>query len=369
MPIRDDKTDDARWMERALTLARRGEGLTRPNPPVGAVVVKGGHAVGEGYHRKAGGPHAEVYALRQAGGQARGATLYVTLEPCSTWGRTPPCTDAVTRAGIRRVVAAMADPNPRHRGRGMQLLRRAGIEVACGVLGREAEVLLRPFVTWICGERPWVILKLGVSLDGRIADAAGRSRWITGPPARRAVQALRRGADAVMVGAGTVVADDPSLLPRPSRGRLPWRVIVDSAGKVSPSAQVLTDAARSRTLVMTTRRCPAARRKACERGGAQVVELPADGHGVALVDALKRLHALGVMRVLCEGGGQLAAGLLRAGLVDELVFFVAPKILGGGAIPAIAGPGWNLTDAPRFQVETVERLGDDVMIRWIRQGA
>lgn len=352
-------------MALALELARRGEGLTRPNPPVGAVVVAGGRLVGQGYHRKAGGPHAEVYALRQAGRQASGGTLYVTLEPCSTWGRTPPCTDAILAAGVKRVVVATGDPNPRHRGRGLSLLRRAGVMVTRGVLETEAARMIRPFAAWMGLGRPWVTLKLAMTLDGRIADADGCSRWITGSAARQAVQALRRASDAVMVGAGTAIADNPSLLPRPARGRSPWRVIVDSAGRLPTTATVLTDESRQRTLVATTERCSAARRRGYERAGAHVLRLPAIGEKVSLPALMAALHERQIMRVLCEGGGELAAGLLQAGLVDEIVLFVAPKVLGGGAVNAVGGAGWPLAAAPEFVMESVERFGEDVGLRYL----
>ena len=354
-------------MSEALALARRGEGLTRPNPPVGAVVVRGGEVVGRGYHRRAGGPHAEVYALRQAAGRARGATLYVTLEPCSTWGRTPPCTEAILAAGIARVVVGAGDPNPKHRGRGLRLLRRAGVRVTSGVCRGEAERLIRPFVSWICRGRPWVTLKLGMTLDGRIADAAGCSRWITGPQARRRVQALRRRCDAIMVGAGTARADDPSLLPRPAGGRHPWRVVVDTTGRLSPRAQVVTDAERARTLIATTTRCVVSRRAAYARGGAEVVVLPASGGHVDLVALMAALHRRGIMHVLCEGGGRIAEALLKAGLVDAWVGFVAPRVLGGAAVPALGGTGWRLADAPSFRLEAVERIGPDVAMEAVRQ--
>lgn len=357
---------DDRWMSLALRLARRGEGKTRPNPPVGAVVVKGNRVVGRGYHRKAGGPHAEVWALRDAGARASGATLYVTLEPCSTWGRTPPCTDAILAAGITRVVVATGDPNPRHKGRGLQLLRAAGIEVRRGVMKEDAARLIRPFVSWMCRGRPWVTLKLATTLDGRIADAAGRSRWITGPVSRRRVQALRRASDAIMVGVGTALADDPSLLPRPAGGRTPWRVIVDSTGRLPLTARVLTDAARGQTLIATTRRCTAARVAAYEKAGAQVVRLPLAGRHVSAPALLRALHKRNVMHVLCEGGGDLAAGWLAAKAVDELVWFVAPKVLGGNAVNAVRGAGWPLARASQFAVETVERAGGDVVITCLR---
>ncbi len=350
-------------MREALRLARRGEGLTRPNPPVGAVVIRGGRAVGRGFHRRAGGPHAEVYALRQAGAKASGATLYVTLEPCSTWGRTPPCTEAILAAGIRRVVVATPDPNPRHAGRGLKLLSRAGVQVEAGVLEKEAKELLAPFASAMTKQRPLITLKLAVSMDGKIADASGRSKWITGPAARKMVQDLRRRCDAIMVGAATAGKDNPSLLPRPAGGRKPYRVIVDSTGRLPPASQVLDDEASDRTIVATTARCPAARRAVYEACGARVWCLPAAAGRVSLKALIRKLHGLGVLHVLIEGGGELAAALLRTGWVDELVWFVAPVVIGADGIPAVAGRGWRLDKAPRMEVVETRPVGGDVLIR------
>jgi len=355
--------NDERWMRLALALARRAEGQTRPNPPVGAVVVGNGRLVGAGWHRRAGGPHAEVFALRAAGARARGATLYVTLEPCSTWGRTPPCTDLVLRSGVRRVVAAIRDPNPRHRGRGLRLLARAGLAVESGVCRAEAEDLLAPFTAWATRGRPWLTLKLGVSLDGRIADAAGESKWITGPAARRRVRALRQRCDALLVGGGTARADDPGLKTG-TRARLqPLRVIVSARGRLPRGAQVLTDAQRGMTVIATSGRCPARRREEWSAAGAQVWTLPATAGGVDLGALLARLHGAGCLHAVCEGGGELAAALVRAGLVDEYWFFVAPRLLGGGGVPAIGGRGWPLRAAPALRIVACERVGADVLIR------
>jgi diaminohydroxyphosphoribosylaminopyrimidine deaminase/5-amino-6-(5-phosphoribosylamino)uracil reductase len=357
------KTDDAKWMGEALRLARLAEGLTRPNPPVGAVIVKHGRMIGRGYHRKAGGPHAEVYALRQAGIRAKGATLYVTLEPCCTFGRTPPCTEAIMRAGIKKVVAAVSDPNPRHAGKGFTQLRRAGIEVVVGVGAEEARELLAPFASAIIQKRPYVTLKLAESLDGRIADSAGRSKWISGPAARSVVQGLRRRVDAVMVGSGTVLKDDPSLLPRPSKGRMPFRVIVDADGKVPVNRRVFSDAFASQTILVTTKRCPSRRQADYAVRGAKVLVLSAVGRGVFLPALLRSLHGLGVLHVLCEGGSEFAASLIRANLVDELVLFVAPVIIGSDGLGAIGGRGWKLAGAPRLKIVETRMIGDDVMIR------
>ena len=358
---------DGVFMQEALRLARRGEGLTRPNPPVGAVVVKNGRIIGRGWHRQAGGPHAEIYALRQAGVAARGATLYVTLEPCSTSGRTPPCTGAIRAAGIHRVVFALKDPNPRHAGRASGLLRRAGIAVCEGVGGAAARDLLEPFAHWITTGHPWITLKLAQTLDGRIADARGASRWISSPAARAWVQDLRRRSDGILVGAGTVIADDPSLLPRPDRGRRPWRIVVDSRGRCPRAARIFSDEAADRTILATTRRCSETHRVALERRGVSVWILPATRQGRVNLRALsERLGREGLLRVVCEGGGELAGEWLRLNRVDELFLFIAPKVLGGTGIPAVAGPGWRLAAAPVWRWSDLQRVGDDLMVRLVR---
>jgi len=357
-------------MGRALALARRGEGLTRPNPPVGAVIVRGhrmadqGSLVGQGWHRCSGTPHAEVLAIRDADARARNATLYVSLEPCCTQGRTPPCTRAIIQAGIRRVVLAARDPNPRHNGRGAAILRKAGIEVIEGVGAPEARQLIAPFAQWIRTRRPYLTLKLAVSLDGKIADERGRSRWITGPTAHRQVQAWRRSADAILVGAGTVLADDPSLLPKPSKGRRPWRVVVDTRGTLAPNAKIFTDGHQAQTIIATTRRCPVRRQIAWRAAGAQVWVLPESQEKVSLAALMKKLGGLGCLHVMCEGGGELSASLIRAGLVNEFRFFIAPRIIGGGKTPgAVGGAGWLLPAAPKLIFTECRRMGHDLLIR------
>lgn len=329
-------TNHEPFMQRALELARQGEGMTRPNPPVGAVLVRHGKIIAEGFHKKAGGPHAEVHCLNSIKPKAqslKSATLYVSLEPCSTSGRTPPCTDLILERGIKRVVVGCRDPNPVHAGRGIRKLRRAGVAVTTGICRAEAEALIEPFAKRMLTGLPFVTLKLGCTLDGRIADRNRTSQWITGPQARKKVQALRRKADAIMVGAGTVRTDDPSLLPRPSRGRKPWRAI---AGKTIPEkATVLTDEAADRTLLL-------------------------DGSPRRI---LTRLAKRDVMHVLCEGGGELAGALVRAGLVDEFVFFVAPSLLGGDGVPMVGKKGWLLKNMPRLVFQCLEPCGEDVLIR------
>lgn len=355
--------DDSRWMQRALALARKGEGCTRPNPPVGAVVVADGQSVGEGYHHAAGKPHAEALALQQAGERAHGASLYVTLEPCSTWGRQPPCTEAVLASGVRRVVVSVQDPNPAHRGRGLRILRKAGVEVVTGVEREDGHALLEPFSKWITTYQPWVTLKMGVTLDGRIADAAGESKWITGTAARREVQALRRRVDAILVGAQTVVKDDPSLWPRPACGRQPWRLVADGRGRVPLTARLLRDTEAAHTVLFTTRACPAARVEAWRALGARVEILPVRGPRLPVRRILQWAGGQGLLHVLCEGGGALAESLVREEAVDEYLFYMAPRLLGGGGIPVVGGRGWPLAAAPNLRFMEAESVGADLRIR------
>jgi len=354
--------DDRRFMARAVALARRGLGRTSPNPPVGAVVVRGGRIVGEGWHRRAGGPHAEVVALRQAGRAARGATLYVTLEPCSHHGRTPPCADAVIASGVRRVVAAVGDPNPRVRGRGLRALRAARIRVDVGVLADEAGEVSAWFRHFVVHRRPYVLLKMAASLDGRIATAAGESRWVSGTAARRFVHALRDWCDAVMVGAGTVLADDPALTCRIPGGRDPLRVIVDGRLRVSPRAQVVTQRSTAPTVVATTADASARRRRALVAAGAEVLGLPGRGGRLRVADLLAALAGRGVVSVLVEGGGELAAAMLRERLVDRLLLVAAPRLLGGDARPLLGALHVRrLANAPRLRAARVMRLGADLL--------
>jgi diaminohydroxyphosphoribosylaminopyrimidine deaminase/5-amino-6-(5-phosphoribosylamino)uracil reductase len=294
--------------------------------------------------------------------------MYVTLEPCSTHGRTPPCVDAIIESGVRRVVVSVSDPNPAHAGKGIRLLKKAGIEVTADVCPAEGSDLIAPFAKWITTGVPYITLKLGMTLDGRIADTKGSSRWITSSPSRKLVDLMRKRVDAVLVGGHTIKADNPSLLCKsaPSRPRL--RVAVDSSGTVPVSSKILTDEAACRTVIATTADCPDSTVQKYEKAGAAVLELRKTGTGVSLVELTRELARMSVLHVLCEGGGQLAGSLLEAGLVDDCVIFVSPKFLGDGS-PAVAGKGWKLDKGPFLRDLEFERVGDDVMITGKVSGA
>ena len=318
---------DERLMRLALNLARRGLGQTSPNPAVGAVLVRAGRVIGRGWHQQAGGPHAEIHAL--TGARARGATLYITLEPCCTQGRTPPCTAAIIAAGIQRVVVAACDPNPRHRGRGLAILRRAGIRCETGLLADEARRLNPAFNKWITTGLPLVIAKAALSLDGRSATDTGDSQWITSAAARRTAHQIRSQVDAIMVGAGTVIADNPRLTLRHGiAGRQPWRVVVDARGRCPRSARLFTDAHRHRTLVGTTALAPAAWRRQLALQEVTVLVIPDKKELVNLPVLLSELGRMEITSVLVEGGHQLHSALFTGGLVDHVALFFAPKIIG-----------------------------------------
>jgi diaminohydroxyphosphoribosylaminopyrimidine deaminase / 5-amino-6-(5-phosphoribosylamino)uracil reductase len=322
-------------MARALALARRGLGETNPNPMVGCLVVKDGRVVGESFHRRAGGDHAEVGALRRAGAAAKGATLYVTLEPCAHQGRTPPCAPLVAAAGVRRAVVAIRDPNPAVDGAGLRALRRAGIAVSVGVAAAEARELNERFLVAAPGHRPFVLLKAAVTLDGRIATAGRRSRWITSPRQRAAARALRRLHDGVAVGIGTVLADDPMLLPSPAVERA---FVFDSRLRL-PLDSRLARSARRWPVWVVTRAGNSRRRAALESKGVMVLDVAGRGGPVPLVPALQALRRRGVWSLMVEGGSELLGSFLAARAFDQLALFRAPLLLGGrGSLPAFGGP-------------------------------
>jgi diaminohydroxyphosphoribosylaminopyrimidine deaminase/5-amino-6-(5-phosphoribosylamino)uracil reductase len=356
---------DLGWMRAALALARRGLGTVWPNPAVGCVVVKNGRAVGRGWTQPGGRPHGETEALRRAGEAARGAAAYVSLEPCCHWGRTPPCVDALIGAGVRRIVVALEDPDPRVAGEGLRRLRDAGLAVETGLCAEEAAEVNAGFLSRLRLGRPLVTLKLGTSLDGRIATASGESQWITGPPARERAHAMRAGHDAIMVGTGTVLADDPQLTCRlPGLGyRSPVRVVIDRHLRVPPTAKIIAEAQRVPTWLLTLRSVDPARREPFLAAGTTLIEVAPDPEGrIDLALALAALGERGITRLLVEGGAQLAAALLRAGLVDRLAWVHAPLLIGGDGVPAIAGFGLEaLADAPGFERVSMEAVGDDVL--------
>ena len=365
MTIAVDVERDARFMRRALDLAERGRGLTSPNPMVGAVVVSDEEIVGEGYHERAGGPHAEVVALAAAGDRSRGATLYVTLEPCSYHGRTPPCASAVVAAGIRRVVPALVDPNPRVSGRGLAALRAAGIEVADAILADHAERQNRAFVAAMRLGRPHVTLKAAMTLDGRIADRQGESKWITGEQARAVAHRLRSESDAIVVGVGTALRDDPALTVRREKPwpREPYRVVLDTHARTPVAARLIAAGTPARALVIAGGEASPARVAALTAAGATVVAVPLRHGHVDPGAALAVLADLEVRAVLVEGGGAVHGAFLDAGLVDRVALFVAPRLLGGqDATPSIGGVGRPLASALRLGALDVARLGDDLLI-------
>lgn len=331
-------------MAQALRLAAKGRGTTSPNPMVGALVAYHGRIVGQGFHLRSGHPHAEILALRRAGTSARGATLYVTLEPCCHLKkRTPPCVPEIVRSGVRRVVIAMYDPNPLVKGRGAAALRRAGLSVAIGVARQEAEELNKAYCHWIKTNRPYVMLKAGMTLDGQIATATGESRWITSKSSRQEVHQLRRQVDAVLIGVGTVLSDNPSLTARIGTQlnkfapRQPLRVVVDSGLRIPLKAQILSRQNKARTLVATTSLAPAARRSALQKKGIEAITLPAVQGRVSLSALLKELGRRGIISLLVEGGSEINAAMLQARLVHHVRLYVAPTLLGGQNAKGVIG--------------------------------
>lgn len=352
---------DAEFMRLALELGRRGLGRTRPNPPVGAVVVRDGRVVGSGWHRRAGTAHAEAIALAQAGAAARGATLYLTLEPCTHQGRMPPCAPQVVASGVKRVVIAAIDPNPVVSRRGVAQLRRAGIAVTTGVESEAAQELIASFARHVVTGRPFVRLKLAASADGRIATRTGASRWITGAPARRLVHRWRNEMDAVLVGVDTVIADDPELTCRRAGGRNPVRVVVDGSLRIPPRARLLHDG-RAPVWIATSSRHDKTRAGRLARSGAEILPVAARGGHVDLDALLAALGRRDVTSVLVEAGARLSAALIAGGHVDELCWFSAPLLIGGDGLPMIGPLGVrSLRGAFPLADLRVERVGDDLL--------
>jgi diaminohydroxyphosphoribosylaminopyrimidine deaminase/5-amino-6-(5-phosphoribosylamino)uracil reductase len=372
--------NDAAFMRLALRLARRGHGTTSPNPMVGAVLVKGGKIIGRGWHRRAGGPHAEIEALRDAqknGCSPRDAALYVTLEPCCTHGRTPPCTEAIISAGIKKVVAGATDPNPKHAGNGFKILRRAGIEVVAGILRGECAKLNEAFNHWIVHRTPFVTVKAAMTLDGKIATADGESKWITGEKARAHGMKLRSGSDAILVGINTILADDPGLTVRMQNAECRMqnenplrRIVLDSRARTPLTAKVVTDEFAALTTIVVSRRAPKKRVTALAKKTNVIVaplKKSATGNRQPAINLrwlLEKLGAENVTGLLVEGGGEVNASFLLGGLAQRAAFFYAPKILGGrDARKGVAGEGAkNLGEIVRLSDVEWRRLGADLLL-------
>jgi diaminohydroxyphosphoribosylaminopyrimidine deaminase/5-amino-6-(5-phosphoribosylamino)uracil reductase len=355
-------------MHQALALANRAQGRTSPNPPVGAVVVKNGQVIGEGHTQPAGSWHAEVMALRQAGEAAQGATLYVTLEPCCHYGRTPPCTQAILAAGIAEVHVGTVDPNPLVAGKGLNELEAAGIRVFTGALDAEARGSIEGFAKYITTGLPFFTLKWAMSLDGKIATRSGESKWITGETARALAHDLRDRSDAILVGVDTVIADDSELsvriaTGRPERPRGPWRIIVDSAGRIPLEAKVLRSDLATGTIVATTARADLAKLENIVQCGAEALVLP-DRNGRVELEALATaLASRGIVNVMVEGGATVFGAFLQAGLADKIHAFIAPKIIGGRAAPGpVGGEGISaILDVTKLEKMRVEPAGEDYL--------
>ena len=356
-----DETHKA-FMKRALDLARRGRGRTSPNPLVGAVIVKAGRVIGEGYHQKAGTPHAEIHALNAAGENARGATLYTTLEPCCHWGRTPPCTEALLRADIAQVYVAEVDPNPSVAGKGIRQLQDVGIRVYVGVCAEEAAELNEIHRKYIQTGKPFVILKTAVSLDGKIATTSGESQWITSEASRQRGHEIRDTVDAILVGRGTVVRDNPALTTRlqNKEGRDAIRIVLDSHGKTPTDARVFNSESNAGVIVAVTPEAPTQNVRGLEKAGAEAITVP-EAHGKVCFERL--MEILGereITSVLIEGGGEINASAVAAGVVDKVMCFIAPKLIGGRNAPGpIGGEGIaNLSEASHLQRVHITSIPD-----------
>ena len=355
---------DRRWMTRALELAVRGQGAVEPNPLVGCVIAQGDELVGEGWHTRFGGPHAEIEALRAAGAAAAGATLYVTLEPCCHHGKTPPCTDAVIHAAVGRVVVAHRDPFPQVAGRGLAQLRQAGIQVDLGLFEREALELNAPYLKLVRTGRPWLLAKWAMTLDGKLATRTGHSRWISSPASRTCVHQLRGRVDAILVGRRTAELDDPLLTARPPGPRVATRIVVDSQARLALDSQLVRTARQTPVLVAAG---PQAGAEACRRlqdAGCEVWTTPADDANERLRNLLDELGRRRMTNVLVEGGGQLLGSLLDGGEIDEIHVFIAAKLAGGRDAPNPMG-GWGvelMSQAWQVPAPIIERLDDDVYV-------
>ena len=353
-------------MNRALALAQQGKGRTNPNPLVGAVIVNAEKIVGEGYHQKAGEPHAEIHALQAAGAKAKGGSLYVNLEPCCHSGRTPPCTDAIIKAGIRCVYAAHLDPNPKVSGKGIKQLEEAGIEVNVGLCAEAAEKLNEVFIKQMTTDYPFVILKIAMSLDGKIATSTGESQWITSPASRQKVHELRDEVDAIIVGIGTVLTDNPTLTTRlpNKKGKDATRIVLDSHARTPTAAKIFNPESDADVIIAVTPQAFAGNIALLKITGSEIIEIPEKDGQVCLKTLLETLGARGITNVLIEGGGQVNSTALLSGLVDKVMCFVAPKFIGGKDAPGVFGGEGitQLTDAPELKRKTITELDGDILI-------
>ena len=350
-------------MKRALRLAEKGRGRTSPNPMVGAVIVKNGKLVGEGYHVRAGTDHAEIVALKQAGEQARGATLYLNLEPCTHYGRTPPCAPAVIEAKVKRAVIGMEDPNPSVRGRGLESLKRAGLNVEVGILEKECRRLNEAFCKYIMKKEPFVILKVASTLDGKIATREGDSKWISGETSRHFVHRMRDQVEGVVVGIGTVLKDDPQLTARIKKGRDPYRIILDSQLRIPEEAKVIGNSPW-KTIVATTELGGRDKIERLEKKGVRVLTIPSKRGRVDLRICLSKLGEMEMMSLLVEGGSQVNGSFLDEGLIDKILFFLSPKLIGDREALGIFGGSGKATlkEAIPLNELKVRRMGEDILI-------
>lgn len=353
--------EDKKWMRVCLSLARKGEGKVSPNPLVGAVVVKEEKLISQGYHSRFGGPHAEVIALKKAGEKAQGSTLYVSLEPCSTWGKTPPCTRFILSSGVRRVVIGTLDPNPQNYQKGVKELREGGVEVVVGVEEEKAKKINEAFFKFMKEGRPWVVLKAAVSLDGKISTFAGESFWITQEKARKFSHRLRDRVDAILVGVNTIIKDNPQLL-APSRSIL--RVVLDSSLRVPFSAKIFQNQERGKTLIFTTQKAEREKISELHSRGIEVLGGEKKEDRVSLEFVLKELKKRKILSLLVEGGGEVIASFIEENLADKIFLFVAPRIIGGKKSPTwVEGKGVKkLSETPWLRIEKIKRIGEDFLI-------
>lgn len=354
------------FMNRALTLAQQGRGRTSPNPLVGAVVVNAGEIVGEGYHQKAGEPHAEIHALKEAGEKAQGSTLYVNLEPCCHLGQTPPCTDTIIEAGVKHVYAGHLDPNPKVAGKGIKRLEEAGIEVQVGLCSEKAEKLNEIFIKHVTTGYPFVILKIAMSLDGKIATAKGESQWITSPASRQRVHEMRDEVDAILVGIGTILKDNPVLTTRlPNKqGKDPTRIILDSHARTPTAAKIFNPDSEADVIIAVTPQAFASNIALLKVTGAEIIEIPERDGKVCFKTLLETLGTLGITSVMIEGGGEVNSTALLSGIVDKVTCFLAPKFIGGKEAPGVFGGEGieELIDAPELKRKTITQLDCDLLI-------